>query len=265
MKKLKNRLLPGFVIFVVAVSLTMFAGCGGQMMTAASPTPTPPAASPGTNTTPSNAQTIPDIQTLTGWENCTVCTGSAMAVYSMTQGVAAPAMSGSSAQFQLLAGTLPFGGALWFKFLGAHNSATHFVYDLFFYVDNPAVAQALEFNVSQSDGQNRYSFSTQCDLQGAHAWRVWDPVGNKWVASAVTCAEPAAKTWTHLIWEFERDPGGNVIFTAVTVNGNRGVVNLSMPHTPDTSNGVDIAYQSDANLNGTPYSVWLDKVNLTYW
>ena len=265
MKKLKNCLLPGFVILMLTASLSVLAGCGGKMMTAASPTPTPPVASPGTNATPSNAQTIPAIQTLTGWENCTACTGSAMAVYSMMQGVATPAMSGSSAQFQLLAGTLPFGGALWFKFLGAHNNATHFVYDLFFYVDNPAVAQAIEFNVSQSDGKNRYSFSTQCDLQGAHAWRVWDPVGNKWVASAVTCAEPAAKTWTHLIWEFERDPGGNVIFTAVTVNGNRGVVNLSMPHTPDTSNGVDIAYQSDANLNGTPYSVWLDKVNLTYW
>ncbi|HLK52517.1 MAG TPA: hypothetical protein VKU42_03625, partial [Candidatus Angelobacter sp.] len=112
MKKLKNRLLPGITSLFLAVCLlflavpfAMLAGCGGKMMTAASPTPAPPVASPGTNTTPSNAQTIPNIQTLTGWENCTACTGSALAVYSLTQGVAAPAMSGSSAQFQLLAGT----------------------------------------------------------------------------------------------------------------------------------------------------------------
>jgi len=265
MKKLKNPQLLSFIVFIIAVSLAALTGCGGKMVVA-SPTPTPPSASPGTNTTPSNAQTISDIQNLPGWENCTACTGSALAVYSMAEGVTAPAMAGStSAQFQLLAGTHPFGGALWFKFLGAQNKATHFVYDLFFYVDNPAAAQAIEFNVSQSDGQNRYSFSTQCDLQGAHAWRVWDPTGNKWVASAVECATPAANTWNHLTWEFERDTSGHVIFTAVTVNGNRGVVNLSMAHTADTSSGVDVAYQSDANLNGTPYSVWLDKVSLSYW
>lgn len=168
-------------------------------------------------------------------------------------------------QFQLLAGTQPFGGVLWFKFLGAQNSATHFIYDLNFYVDNPAAAQALEFNVTQSAGGNRYNFSTQCDLVGAHMWRVWDPVGLKWTASSVPCTQPAAKTWIHLVWEFERDSGDNVIFTAVTVNGSRGIVNLTMPHTSDTNSGVDIAYQSDANTTGTPYSVWLDKVNLTFW
>jgi hypothetical protein len=81
----------------------------------------------------------------------------------------------------------------------------------------------------------------------------------------VSCAVPAANTWNHLVWEFERDANGNVIFDAVSVNGNRGVVNISMAHTADTSSGVDVAYQSDANLNGTPYSVYLDKVTLTYW
>jgi hypothetical protein len=183
----------------------------------------------------------------------------------MAQGVAAPSLSGSSASFKLLPGTKPFGGALWFKALGAQNNATHFIYDLNFYVDNPSAAQALEFNVTQSANGGRYNFSTQCDLAGAHTWRVWDPVGFKWVGSAATCAEPAAKTWVHLVWEFERQPGGDVIFTAVTMNGLRQVVNLSMPHTSDKNSGVDIAYQSDANLSGAPYSVWLDKVSLTYW
>ena len=68
----------------------------------------------------------------------------------------------------------------------------------------------------------------------------------------------------HLVWEFERQPGGDVIFTAVTMDGVRQMVNMSMPHTPDPNSGVDIAYQSDSNFKGTPYSVWLDKVNLTY-
>jgi hypothetical protein len=51
----------------------------------------------------------------------------------------------------------------------------------------------------------------------------------------------------------------------VTLNGTRGVVNLSMSHTADSSSGVDIAFQADADLSATPYSVWLDKINLTFW
>lgn len=183
----------------------------------------------------------------------------------MAQHVAAPSLSGSSAQFQLLKGTRPFGGVLWFKALSAQNSATHFIYDLNFFVDNPGAAQALEFNVAQSADGAHYDFSTQCDLAGGHIWRVWDPVGFKWVASAATCAEPSANTWVHLVWEFERQPGGDVMFTAVTMDGVRQMVNMSMPHTPDPNSGVAIAYQSDSNFKGMPYSVWLDKVNLTFW
>lgn len=272
MKKLKNLLRPSLIFtfaLAVAVALAALAGCGGHSAApntlAASPGPSP---GPSPSPTPANpnAKTIPDIQKLTGWETCTnACSGTAPAVFSLTQGIASPSLSGASARFQLLTGTEPFGGVLWFKFLGAQNSATHFVYDLNFYVDNPAAAQALEFYVSQSAGGNLYSFNTQCDLAGQHLWRVWDPVTGHWVASAVKCATPAANTWNHLVWEFERDSGGNVVFTAVTVNGSRGVVNMSMPHGSDSSSGVDVAFQVDANMAATPYSVWLDKVSLTFW
>ena len=267
MEKLKNLLRPSLALFTILAACAALAGCGGQSAAKpsamASPTPgASPVPSPGNP----NSTTVPNIQKFAGWQTCAgSCSGTPLAVFAMAQGIASPSLSGSSAKFQLLAGTQPFGGVLWFKALGAHNNATHFIYDLNFYVDNPAAAQALEFNVTQSAGGNRYNFSTQCDLAGAHAWRVWDPVGLKWVASAVTCTQPAANTWNHLVWEFERQSGGNVIFTAVTVNGKRGVVNLSMPHTADSNNGLDIAYQSDANSAGTPYSVWLDKVSLTFW
>lgn len=266
MKKLKNLLYPGFLI------CAFLAGCGGH-----SSSPTAAANNPGQNPAPNpnpspspspsnpNSTTIPDVQKLGGWENCTVCTGSALAVYSMTQNVATPSLSGESAQFQLLSGTEPFGAALWFKFLGAQNSATHFVYDLNFYIDNPGVAQAIEFNVVQSANGSRYNFATQFDLAAGGVWRVWDPIGSRWVASSVTSPRPAAKTWNHLIWEFERDSAGHAIFTAVTLNGNRGLVNMSMSHTADSSSGVDVAFQADADLTPALYSVWLDKINLTFW
>src|SRR6516162_2853319 len=183
-------------LFVLSVAL--FAGCGGQSAAPAnaassgpgtnpSASPTPSATPTPTPGTPSNAQVIPDIQKLTGWQTCVdACAGTAPAVISMAQGIAAPSLSGSSAEFSLLSGTQSFGGAMWFKALGAHNSATHFLYDLNYYVDNPSVAQAMEFYVTQSAGGKRYNFGAQCDLAGGQNWRMWDNIGNKWIGSAAT-------------------------------------------------------------------------------
>ena len=259
-KKIVFRLVP------VLLACLLIAGCGGGHSTAPainSPA-APPAPSPGSATP--NAKVIPDIQKLGGWQTCSAaCANTPPAVFSLTQGVATPSQSGASARFQLLPGTKPFGGALWFKFLGAANAATHFVYDLYFYMDNPSAPQALEFNVSQSAGGSHYDFSTQCDLVGQRVWRVWDPVKKSWSASAVPCVQPPPNTWNHLVWEFERNSPGGVVFTAVTLNGNRGVVNMTMPHTPDSQSGVDVAFQLDANQTATPVSVWLDKVTLSYW
>ena len=187
-----------------------------------------------------------------------------MANFSLTQHIASPSVSGSSKKYSLLSGTKPWGAALWFKTLGAHNSATHFLFDLYYYVDNPAVAQALEFYVTQNANGARYNIGAQCDV-AAHSWRMWDNIGHRWVGSAAICPTPAAKTWNHVVFEFQRQPGGNEIFTAVTLNGKRSLVNLSMQHTPSSNSGLDVAYQSDSNHVGAPYSVWLDKVNLTYW
>lgn len=261
MQKMKLLLCPIAVFF----ALVWIAGCGGHSSSPGSnlmnsaPSPTPGAG------TPSNARVIPDIQKMAGWQTCTgACANTPKAVFSMTQGVKSPSESGASAKFQLLPGTLPFAGVLWFKFLGAANSATHFVYDLNFYLDNPSAPQGLEFNVSQSANGAHYDFSTQCDLAG-RVWRVWDPIKKTWAASAVPCVQPPPNTWNHLVWEFERNSSGQVVFTAVTLNGNRGAVNMTMPHTGDSQSGVDIAFQEDANQTATPVNVWLDKVTLTFW
>jgi hypothetical protein len=250
----------------VAVSIALLfsvlvAGCSqGTLSSSASPSPSP---SP---TPVPNSTTISQIQQLGGWDVCLgTCAGTGMAVSSITQGIASPSLSGNSARYQMLSGSEPFSGALWFNHLGSFDSATHFVYDLFFYVDNPSAAQALEFGVGQSANGNRYRYYTQCLLVGGPIWRVWNPSSNAWVASSVPCATPVANTWNHLIWEFQRDSSGNVIFIAVSVNGVRSPVNMSMPHDSDTGSGVDASFQPDANLNATPYSVWLDNVTVTLW
>jgi hypothetical protein len=253
---------------VVMGALILVAGCGGSASSASAVVPASPSSSPTPTPVtgpPASAIVFAGIQNMAGWENCTgTCTSTPTAVYALTQGVTTPSQSGAAARYQLLSGTLPFGSALWFKYLTANNNATHFIFDLQFYVDNPAAPQALEFNVTQSAGGNRYNFSTQCDL-AARSWRIWEPVALKWVATSVSCDRPPANTWNHLVWEFERDPSGNVIFAAVTVNGNRSVVNIRVGHTADNTSGIDVAFQPDANLTPDLYSVWLDKVTLTFW
>jgi len=216
---------------------------------------------------PATAKTIADIQNMQGWENCTNCANGAFAAYSMTSQIAAPALSGSSAKFSLEGGTAPFGVALWWKYLTTDNTATHFVYDLYFYMDNPSAAQALEFNVDQSVGGARYDFATQCDLDSYsdHTWRVWNPAGKSWTSSSAYCSQPAAKTWNHLVWEFERNSSNQVVFKAVTLNDKRSEINITMPAQSDSNNGIDVAFQLDANRDAALYSVWLDKVKLIYW
>lgn len=256
----KNLVLP------LSMTALLLAGCGGRAISTSSSTP-PTAADPSpTPGVPANAVTISDIQKLGNWQNCTSsCTGTAFAQYAMKEGVSSPSLSGSSAQFTLQPGTQPFGGALWFKFLTIDAAATHFSYDLYFYTDNPSAPQALEFNASQSTGGNRYSFSTQCDLSNQRAWLIWSPPKNGWVSTGVPCVQPPPNTWNHLVWEFERNSSDQVVFDAVTLNGDRHQIGIAMPSTRDSSNGIDVAFQLDANRTATPYSVWLDKINLSYW
>jgi len=214
---------------------------------------------------PSTARTISDIQKMSNWENCTGCAGGAFAAYSMTTGITSPSLSSSSARFSFEGGTAPWGQALWWKYLTADNSVTHFIYDLYFYVDIPSAAQALEFTVSHSTGSNRYEYATQCDLGGSHSWRSWNPTRHGWDSLGITCPSPSAKSWNHLVWEFERNSSNQVVFKAVTLNGTRSDVNLTQSRQSDSSSGIDISFQMDAKDGPTLFSVWLDKVNLIYW
>ena len=211
--------------------------------------------------------TIWDIQTQPDWSSCTVCAGALgqgpPANFGNQQWVQSPSFDGKAMQFSI-SGPTPYSAVLWWKELPP-VTASHLAYDLNFYAVDPASAQALEFDVNQVIGGSRYIFGTECDLQATHQWRVWDTANATWVPTGIACDPPAGYTWNHLTWEFERNSSGQVVFKAVTLNDKRSEVNLSMPAQSDPSNGIDIAFQLDANRDATLYSVWLDKVSLTYW
>jgi hypothetical protein len=224
------------------------------------------------------AQTsITNIDQRTGWKGCDVCSGPGGAgtttTYAITQAISSPAMDGSAAQFTLKPST-SYQTALWWNELGGHDTATHLVYDLYFYMTNPTAAQALEFDVNQtrSADATKYIFGTECDIRGTHTWRYYDNVAKKWTSTGVTCSTPVAYKWNHLTIEFQRVPATSTTpaqlkWVAVTLNGVKSYLNgtsVSRPGTGSYSH-LNVAFQMDANRAATAYSTWLDKVTLTYW
>jgi hypothetical protein len=221
------------------------------------PSPTPTPSSTGT--------TIANIDQMSGWQSCDACAGpdgsGPTASYSMWQYISSPSLDGQSAQFNLNP-YVPYSQSLWWKQLGAQPAASHFVYDLNFYLNDANAPQALEFDVNQSVNGYKYIFGTECDIKYTHSWRVWD-YNQHWVSTGVACNVPTAYTWHHLTWEFER-VNGQTHFVALTLDGVKSYVNQY--HTPQPIGSVqelNTAFQMDAY--NSAYSVWLDKVSLTYW
>jgi hypothetical protein len=181
----------------------------------------------------------------------------------MTQGVTTPSMDNNSSEF-FLGGTTSYASALWWKQLGAQSTAKNFVYDLYFYLKDSTAPQALEFDVNQSVNGNMFVFGTECDIRGSKTWRVWD-YNLHWVSTGIPCTTPTAYTWHHLVWEFERTDDGHMHFISVTLDGVKNYVNKYHTPRPKNAKELNVAFQMDGNKSMTDYSVWLDKVSLTYW
>jgi hypothetical protein len=217
-------------------------------------------------TIPNYATAKVDIDQMGGWEACDACAGKdgngPKDPYSMTQNINSPALDGRSATFWL-GGNIPWGSALWWKQLGAIDSAKHFVYDLQFFIKNPVIAQGLEFDINQSVGGFKYIFGTECDVRTNAGWRVWDTKNAHWMSTGAAC-HVKASAWNHLTWEVER-VGSQTHFIAVTLNGYRQVVNKYYNAKAVGARELNVAFQMDGDEHQDDYQVWLDRVRLYAW
>ena len=247
---------------VFTTSMTVNVTSGGTP--APTPTPTP---APGLPAPPSTAKVKSDIDQLTGWQSCTTCAGAGgngpTASFSMSQNVVSPSMDGRSVQFNI-GGSTPYSDALWWKQLGAINTTSNFKYDLYFYLTNPNVAQALEFDVNQSNGAHKFIFGTQCNIRNGAHWDVWGGTSGTWQNTGIACTVPSAFTWHHLTWEFQRT-ATNTIFVGFTLDGVTHYVNRSYPAIGSGVNELNVAFQEDGDFAMHAYSTWVDKVSLTAW
>lgn len=259
--------LRGMGLCCLAV-LLIGCGAGPQGQSSSPSTPTSESSGSGSSAQiPANAIVKADIQKMPSWSSCSSsCAGEpgTNAIYSLEQPVTSPSLSGSAIRFDITGGT-PWADALWWKQIGGNDSVTHFVYDISFYLTNVNAAQALEFNVNQNAGGNRYEYATQCDIKGSGHWRIWPHAQKHWFDTGVPCPAPMENAWNHLTWEFSRNAQNQVVWEAVTLNGTRSVVNQAFDSFPATGSGIDVAFQMDSDGGPTPWSVWVDKVSLTEW
>ncbi len=201
------------------------------------------------------------IQAMSGWTTCDSCAGSGPTQHSMTQHISNPSMTGNSTQYWL-GGNAPYHNALWWKQLGANPNASHFVYDLYFYLTTPGAAQGLEFDMNQSVNGRKYIFGTQCNIRNGAQWDVWDTAGGHWVHTGIGCSTPPAYTWNHVVLEFQR-VGTQTSFISVTLNGNKSYINRNFNTISSGVSELNAAVQLDGDYNQQNYSMWVDKMQVT--
>lgn len=211
------------------------------------------------------------VQDIPNWLWCTqklnghVCAaGLGDATSSMTPNQQTPSMSGASALFKL-GGKTQYSNALWWHSFGANSTPTHFVYDLYFYMQDPNLPEALEFDVNQSMDGVRYIWGSECSYRNTGYWDIWNDEAGRWETTSVPCPVVSANTWHHLTWQIER-VNGQVHYISVTVDGNVGAVDKYYNPQPDyNGSDLNVAFQMDGDYQQDPYSVSLDDVSLSAW
>jgi len=213
---------------------------------------------------------LPDIQNIPQWVSCsavldtgtTCAAGLGTAVSNLSQHQSAPSLDGSAAKFSM-GGPTPYSNELYWIPLGGGSNVSHFVYDLWFYVDQGDAPQSLEFDVNQAFGGTRWTWGTQCDFNQSHVWNIWDPLHGVWQLTSIPCDHFPSNTWIHLVWTLER-VGNQVHYISLNVDNQNYNVDTYYTAQPNWfQEEIDIAFQMDGNYKQEPYDVWLDEVTLS--
>lgn len=218
---------------------------------------------------PSGAQSFNNIEQMGGWQSCSECAGKnahgPKAQFSMNQHQQSPSLDGNSTEFHI-GGKKPYSDAIWWRNLGPVGKASHYVFDLNFYIQNPGVSEGLEFDINVAQGGRYYVFGNQCSPLASHTWDTWDMNRGTWNSTGITCNTFPANQWNHVTIEVERTSNNQLHWVSITYNGSKHYVDryVSSQKT-GFADGASIDFQMDGNFRQDAYSTWLDKVNLSYY
>jgi hypothetical protein len=168
-----------------------------------------------------SGQTFSNLQKSGGWTGyallppsfgiCSSCTAAGPQLkWSWVPNVSSPSMDRISTATVYGGGTVQWGDVLWNNHLiGDYSSQGlpdsgktlvpslhNFTYDVYFWVANASVSQALEFDINQFFGGKSYIWGHECRIAGGHEWDTWNNQTRQWVASGIPC-NPASNAWNH--------------------------------------------------------------------
>lgn len=232
--------------------------------------------------------TFSNLQQASGWKGyallpssyaiCSSCTANGpQTTWSLKQGVGSPSLTGAAAQFSI-GGKTQYSDALWNNHLvgdfSSHGiadtdhkiaaNAHNFVYDVYFYTNSLSLSQALEFDINLFVNGKSFIWGHECRIAGGKQWDIWDNQGQKWHPTGIPC-HPVNAGWNHLTLQVQRTSDDHLLFKSITLNGKTSTLNYYESPTSTHWNGITINYQMDGNSSQTPYSVFVDKMNFSYW
>jgi len=232
-------------------------------------------------------QTFYDLQSGKGWSGyallppswgiCSTCTSAGPQLkWSWTPNVTTPSLDNKATKTVYGAGSVQWGDVLWNNhIIGAFSSqgladSNHtlvpslhnFTYDVYFWIADASVSQALEFDINQFTGGKSFIWGHECRIAGGHQWDVYDNVNHKWLPTGIPC-NPLSGAWNHLVIKVQRTSNNQLLYQSITLNGKTATLNHYENPNTTSWNGVTINYQLDGNRYGTPYTVYIDKVNFT--
>lgn len=264
-----RRFFPAVAVSALLSLITLsLASCGGG----ASSQTSPPAATSGGGSSPASGATVIDNIQQNNWLTCGACgndggTGP-IANYSATTGISSPSEDGMSTQFSIAA-SVPFTNGYFYQL---HNAANdHFAlltyeFDLFVPSGSENAPQAIEFQCQQQLDGWIYNFAWQADY--AHGiWRIFNYGTQQWEPSGLSLQAFSPGTWHHVMAEYHNDTSSHSVFhDALTVDGVRTPVNIRHDafFANSSSDKLSNAIQLDSNNVPSAYSVYVDKMKITY-
>ena len=214
---------------------------------------------------------LDNVEDTRNWLTCGNCGNSGAsgptATYSFTPGITSPSEDGTSTQFSIAA-TVPYTNAYFYQEhtpINGQINALTYEFDIYIPQGMQAAPQAIEFECQQQLGGWVYNFGWQAEYS-QNIWRTFDYGLKQWDATAIPFTPFTPGTWHHILAEYHDDTTGHIVyFDALTVDGVRSPLNSA--HNAFNSGGPDKftnAVQLDSNSSAMPYSIYVDKMRITY-
>jgi hypothetical protein len=224
---------------------------------------------------PSTAKYFNNIDQMSGWVACSSCAQAGTASsYWFRQWVASPSLDGNSMQTYIRGSYGAWADDLFVKKFGDQSWARNIEFSMNFLWNAPKtkqangryVVQAIEFDARMLIGDFKYLFGTQCNYAYG-TWDIWSNTGWSWQHTSIPCQKWGPNTWHKVTWYFTIDNTHKYLhYVALQVDGQQYAVNRSeaagaVPY----NNEFLIQFEQDTDLNGDPWYLWADHIQVALW